>query len=138
MSLWTILVQKEMYQKRNIAHPVRFLSGMWSHGTGMNFKVFIQIIARSHYFSNNNVTGMLHFTEQLIITIFVQKMTIPHVICSRHKHPPQTSTSRSPFSGLSSKTKRNSRNGTSYSALGWSFLDQQPSLPPFSEQSGST
>jgi hypothetical protein len=52
---------------------------MWSHCIGMNFKIFILTITRSHYFGNNNVTGMLYFIEQLIITIFVQKMTIPRV-----------------------------------------------------------
>jgi len=51
----------------------------------MNFKIFILIIGRSHYFSNNNVTGMFYFTEQLIITIFVHKMTISHVGWSRYE-----------------------------------------------------
>jgi hypothetical protein len=34
--------------------------------------------------------------------------------------------------------EHNSQNGTTDSALGWSLLDQQPSLLLFSEQSGST
>jgi len=59
-------------------------SGMRSHYIGMNFKMFILIIARPHYFSNNSVTGMLYFAEQLIITIFIYKMTISHVGWSRH------------------------------------------------------
>jgi hypothetical protein len=50
----------------------------------------------------------------------------------------QQSTSRPTSSDPPSKKKRTSRNVTSDSALGWSFLDQQPSLPQFSEQSGST
>jgi hypothetical protein len=45
---------------------------MWSHYIGMDFKTFILIVARSKYFSNNILTGMLYCTEQLIITIFVQ------------------------------------------------------------------
>jgi hypothetical protein len=104
----------------------------------MNFKTFTLIVARSHYLSNNIVTGMLYCTEQLIITIFVQEMTLPkNSLVSSHTDPAQPSTSRS-SSNPPSKRKRNSRNGTSDSALGWSFLDQQPSLPQFSEQSGST
>jgi len=43
------------------------------------------IVGRAHYLSNNIVTGMLYCTEQLIITIFVQKMTLAHVVWSRHK-----------------------------------------------------
>jgi hypothetical protein len=103
-------------------------AGIRSHCTGMNFKTVILIIARFHYFSSNNVTGMLYFAEQLIITIFVQKITLHPLGWSHHKHPAQLSTSRSPATGQSSKRKRNSRNGTSDSALGWSFLDQQPSF----------
>ena len=60
-------------------------SGMWSHCIGMNFKTFILIVSRSHYLSNNIVTGMLYCTEQLIITIFIQKMTLALVVWSRHK-----------------------------------------------------
>jgi hypothetical protein len=59
-------------------------------------------------------------------------MTLPDVVWFYHKHPPQPNTSRSPISGPSSKRKHNSQNGTSDSALGWSFLDQQLSLPQFS------
>ena len=62
-----------------------FDSGMWSHCSGMNFKTFILIIARSHYFSNNIVTWTLYCIEQLIITTSVEKMTLPHVVCSHHK-----------------------------------------------------
>ena len=50
----------------------------------------------------------------------------------------QPGTSSSPSSDPSSKRKHNSRNVTDDSALGWSFLDQQPSLSQFSEQSGSS
>jgi hypothetical protein len=50
----------------------------------------------------------------------------------------QQSTSRPTSSDPPSKKKRTSRNGTSDSALGWSFFDQQHSLPQFSKQSGST
>jgi hypothetical protein len=46
---------------------------------------WILIVARSNYFSSNILTGMLYCTEQLIITIFVQKMTPPHVVWSHHK-----------------------------------------------------
>jgi hypothetical protein len=104
----------------------------------MDFKTFILIVARSHYFSNNILTGMLYCTEQLLITISVEKVTLPHIVWSCHKHPAQPSISRPTSSGPSSKKKRNSQNGASDSALGWSLLDQQPSLPQFSEQSGST
>jgi len=51
----------------------------------MNFKTFILIVARSHYLSSNIVIGMLYYTEQLIITMFIQKMTLAHIVWSRHK-----------------------------------------------------
>jgi hypothetical protein len=51
----------------------------------MNFKTFMLITARSHYFSNNIVTGMLYITEQLIMTIFLQKMTLHYVGWSLQK-----------------------------------------------------
>ena len=51
----------------------------------MNFKTFVLIIAISRYFSNNNVTVMLYFTDQLIITIFLQKMTLQCVGWSHRK-----------------------------------------------------
>jgi hypothetical protein len=65
----------------------------------------------------------------IIITIFVQKMTLPpHSLVSSQTDTTQLHTSRSPCSGPSSKRKRNSRNGTSDSVLRWSFSDHQPSL----------
>ena len=107
----------------------------------MNFKTFILIIARSHYCCNDIFTGMLYCTEQLIITIFLQKMTLHYVGWAHQKQILPNLVllghSRSPSSGQSSKSERNSRNGTADSALGWSFLDQQPSLPQFSEQSSA-
>jgi hypothetical protein len=60
-------------------------SGMWSHYIGMDFKTFILIVARSNYFRSNFLTGMLYCTQKLIITIFVQKMALPHVVWSHHK-----------------------------------------------------
>ena len=63
--------------------------------------------------------------------------TSPCSLVSSQKDPAQPSTSRSPALDPSSKRKCNSWNGTSSSALGWSFLDQQPSLPQFSEESVS-
>ena len=61
-------------------------SGMWSHCIRVNFKTFVLIIAISRYFSNNNVTVVLYFTERLIITVFLQKMTLQCVGWSRRKH----------------------------------------------------
>ena len=46
-------------------------SGIWSHCIVMNFKTFVLIIARYHYFNNNIVIVMLCFTQQWIITIFL-------------------------------------------------------------------
>ena len=106
--------------------------GISSHCIGMKFKIFVLIIARFHYFSKNIVTGMLYFTEQLIIT------TLHYVGWSLHKQILLSlELLASPSSGPSSKRKRNSWIAIPDSALGWSFLDQKPSLPQFSEQSGS-
>jgi hypothetical protein len=99
---------------------------------------WILIVARSNYFSSNVLTGMLYCTEQLIITIFVQKMSPPRSLVSSQTDPALPSASRPTSSGPSSKRNRNSRKATSDSELGWPFLDQQRSLPQFSEQSGST
>ena len=54
--------------------------------------------------------------------------TPPHSLVSSQTDPAQPCTSGSPSSGPPSNRKRNSWNQTSDSALGWSFLDQQPSL----------
>jgi hypothetical protein len=58
---------------------------MCSHFIGMNFKTMVLIIARFHYFSNNIVSRMLYFTEQLIITMFLQQMILHYVGWSHHK-----------------------------------------------------
>ena len=52
---------------------------------GVNFKTFILIVGGSHYLSNNLVTGMLYCTKQLIIPIFIQKMTLALIVWSHHK-----------------------------------------------------
>jgi len=71
--------------------------------------------------------------------MFVKKMTLHYVGWSLHKQIlPSLVLLASPSSGPSSTRKHNSRIGTSDSELGWSFLGQKPSLPQFSEQSGST
>jgi len=79
---------------------------------------------------------MLYCTEQLIITTFLQKMTLHYVgwSCQKQILPNLVLLGHRPQAHQAS----NSRNGTAYSALGWSFLDQLPSLPQFSEQSGSS
>jgi hypothetical protein len=46
--------------------------------SGMSSRIGMDlIVARSNYFSSNILPAMLYCTEQLIITIFVQKMTPP-------------------------------------------------------------
>jgi hypothetical protein len=70
-----------MYQKRSIVRLSEIPIQVCNHIV----LEWILIVERSNYFSNNILTGMLYCTEQLIITIFVQKMTLPHVIWSRHK-----------------------------------------------------
>jgi hypothetical protein len=102
----------------------------------MNFKVFTLITARSQYFSNNIITGMLYFANYYYV--FTENDTALCRLVSSETDPARPSTSRSLSSGPSSKRKCNSQNRTANSALGWSLLDQQPSLPLFSEQSGST
>jgi hypothetical protein len=71
--------------------------------------------------------------------MFLKKMTLHYVGWSLHKQIlPSLVLLASLSSGPSSKRKHNFWTGTSDSALGWSFIDQKPSLPQFSEQGGST
>jgi hypothetical protein len=69
--------------------------------------------------------------------VFTANDTPLYRLVTSQTDPAQSSNSTSPSSGPSSYRKHNSQNVTTVSALGWSFLVQQPFLPQFSEHSGS-